>query len=89
MRVSWNQFATGTWADQAGYERWQRSCAGLAILVTAGLYAWRSDHSAHFETIWQRVKAICGITADTIMLQPFPSTYAFSRWMTRRMADTP
>jgi valyl-tRNA synthetase len=24
------------------------------------------------ETIWQRVKVICGITADTIMLQPFP-----------------
>lgn len=24
------------------------------------------------ETIWQRVKVLCGITADTIMLQPFP-----------------
>lgn len=26
------------------------------------------------ETIWQRVKVLCGITADTIMLQPFRST---------------
>ncbi|WP_237578136.1 class I tRNA ligase family protein, partial [Klebsiella pneumoniae] len=26
------------------------------------------------ETIWQRVKAICGITADTIMLQPRSSS---------------
>lgn len=25
------------------------------------------------ETIWQRVKVICGISADTIMLQPFPA----------------
>ncbi len=24
------------------------------------------------ETIWQRVKVLCRITADTIMLQPFP-----------------
>ncbi len=24
------------------------------------------------ETIWQRVKVLCGITANTIMLQPFP-----------------
>jgi valyl-tRNA synthetase len=35
------------------------------------------------ETIWQRVKVICGITADTIMLQPFPQ-YDALRWMKRR-----
>lgn len=28
------------------------------------------------ETIWQRVKALKGITADTIMLQPFPEYHA-------------
>ena len=39
------------------------------------------------ETIWQRVKAICGITADTIMLQPFPQ-YDASQVDDAALADT-
>ncbi|HIH5234943.1 TPA: valine--tRNA ligase [Klebsiella variicola] len=39
------------------------------------------------ETIWQRVKAICGITADTIMLQPFPQ-YDASQVDEAALADT-
>ncbi len=35
----------------------------------------RTDHPVHHETIWQRVKVICGITADTIVTQPFPGEY--------------
>ena len=39
------------------------------------------------ETIWQRVKVICGITADTIMLQPFPQ-YEASQVDEAALADT-
>ncbi|HCA9143413.1 TPA: class I tRNA ligase family protein, partial [Klebsiella pneumoniae] len=39
------------------------------------------------ETIWQRVKVICGITADTIMLQPFPQ-YDASQVDDAALADT-
>ena len=39
------------------------------------------------ETIWQRVKVICGITADTIMLQPFPQ-YDASQVDEAALADT-
>ncbi|MCD9456724.1 valine--tRNA ligase [Klebsiella pneumoniae] len=39
------------------------------------------------ETIWQRVKAIYGITADTIMLQPFPQ-YDASQVDDAALADT-
>ena len=39
------------------------------------------------ETIWQRVKAICGITADTIMLQPFPE-YNAAQVDEAALADT-
>ncbi len=72
----------------AGHERWQRSGAARNSPY-AGDRAGRSAAPAHpiipfiTETIWQRVKAIYGITADTIMLQPFRSTMLL-RWMTRR-----
>ncbi len=39
------------------------------------------------ETIWQRVKVICGITADTIMLQPFPE-YNAAQVDEAALADT-
>ena len=39
------------------------------------------------ETIWQRVKVLCGITADTIMLQPFPQ-YDASQVDEAALADT-
>ena len=39
------------------------------------------------ETIWQRVKVISGITADTIMLQPFPQ-YDASQVDEAALADT-
>lgn len=39
------------------------------------------------ETIWQRVKVLCGITADTIMLQPFPQ-YDASQVDEATLADT-
>ncbi len=39
------------------------------------------------ETIWQRVKVICGNTADTIMLQPFPE-YNAAQVDEAALADT-
>ncbi len=84
--------ATGTGADQAGHERWQRSGAARDSPY-AGDRAGRSAAPAHpiipfiTETIWQRVKAICGITADTIMLQPFPQ-YDASQVDDAALADT-
>ncbi|MEI8451430.1 class I tRNA ligase family protein, partial [Escherichia coli] len=39
------------------------------------------------ETIWQRVKVLCGMTADTIMLQPFPQ-YDASQVYVAGLADT-
>ncbi|XPE39638.1 class I tRNA ligase family protein [Shigella flexneri] len=39
------------------------------------------------ETIWQRVKVIAGINADTIMLQPFPAFDA-AKWTTLHLRQT-
>ncbi len=84
--------ATGTGTDQAGDERRQRSGTARHSPY-AGDRAGRSAAPAHpiipfiTETIWQRVKVICGITADTIMLQPFPQ-YDASQVDDAALADT-
>ena len=65
-----------------GSEAELRGTRHTLVTVLEGLLRGASDHSVHYRDHLAAREAICGITADTIMLQPYGTMLL--RWMTRR-----
>ncbi|WP_149013746.1 class I tRNA ligase family protein, partial [Escherichia coli] len=91
--ITWNQFCDWYLKLTKPVINGMIGCARRSRPSSTVTSVWRVPRSSASvppfitETIWQRVKVLCGITADTIMLQPFPQ-YDASQVDEAALADT-